>query len=109
MALGQPPLDLFLLGSSVKAYLRSRSKYQLGWKGKATGPKGAKGHNQILEELVKECSIPIHNLDKIDKSREWTQHYKTLIEPNCHDIHQGEGYIRTVASTTAYPDMGQYS
>ena len=89
MVLGQLPLDLQILNTGLNIQLRNRNKFNLGWKGKAGGPKGQVGHIRLLNELLTHCEIPLHNLDQIDKIRLWEKRYSTTIEPSGADIPNG--------------------
>ena len=89
MVLGQLPLDLHILNVALNIQLRNRNKFPLGWKGKAGGPKGPLGHIMLLDNLLTECDVPMHNLDQMDKTKVWERNYTTIVEPTGYNISSG--------------------
>ena len=93
VAVGIPPIHLYIMGEVIKARLRLKEKLIRDWNGKGPGKNGKKGHIKLADELLKSIDLPEINLDKIDKQLSWSDKYRVNMESLEEGKDDDEGYI----------------
>ena len=75
VALGQIPLDLFLLGTALRTHTRLQHLHIRDWNGKGPGARGKPGHILRAEKHLEEANINTPLIDSLPKTKEWEQEY----------------------------------
>jgi ribonuclease HI len=68
------PLDLYLEGEVVKAWLRIKDLRQEIWDGIGTGR--SPGHRRALRKLTESFSLPNHEWDEMPETKKWCRLFK---------------------------------
>ena len=85
VALGQLPLDLFLLSTSLKTHIRIRTQQIKRWNGKGPGKLGRIGHRLRMEMLTEKLGIPEFCPDSLPKESGWDKQYIISEDDSGHD------------------------
>ena len=103
--MGTLPLDLAILGSAIKARIRTKDRINITWNGKGT--RNRKSHFNELDEIIASMNLSTGSIDRLGKSHDWASNYSVDQESLLTGLDQTDG-LRLYTDGSKMGDLTGY-